>query len=108
MFKRMLLDTNIYLLAVTFAVSILHMVFDFLAFKNDVKFWKEAKTMRGLSTRSILLNCVCQIIIFFYLLDNDTSYMILFSSGIGIGIEIWKVRKAAPSPSRTFEYSTRP
>lgn len=37
MFKRMVMDTNIYLLVITFAVSILHMVFDFLAFKNDVK-----------------------------------------------------------------------
>lgn len=39
MFKKMVMDTNIYLLAITFVVSILHAVFDFLAFKNDVKFW---------------------------------------------------------------------
>jgi hypothetical protein len=94
MFKRLVIDTNIYLLAITFFVSILHAVFDFLAFKNDVKFWKEAKSMRGLSTRSIVMNAVCQVIIFFYLLDNDTSYMILISSGIGCLIEVWKVRKA--------------
>jgi hypothetical protein len=36
MFKKMVLETNIYLLVITFAVSILHMIFDFLAFKNDV------------------------------------------------------------------------
>lgn len=62
--------------------------------------------MRGLSTRSILLNCICQVIIFFYLVDNDTSYMILLSSGVGVVIEIWKVQKgmtirfdrAAPFP----------
>lgn len=33
-FKHMMLDTNPYLLAVTMVVSLLHSVFDFLAFKN--------------------------------------------------------------------------
>ncbi len=63
--------------------------------------------MRGLSTRSILMNAVCQVIIFFYLLDNDTSYMILVSSGIGVAIEVWKVRKAVTirfDRSRPFPY----
>jgi hypothetical protein len=36
MFKEILLDTNIYLLATTGIVSILHMIFEMLAFKNDV------------------------------------------------------------------------
>jgi hypothetical protein len=37
--KAMIMNTNIYLLVLTFAVSTLHMVFDFLAFKNDIAFW---------------------------------------------------------------------
>ena len=32
--------------------------------------------------------------IFLYLLDNDTSYMILLSSGIGVLIEYWKLTRA--------------
>lgn len=94
MFKKLVMDTNVYLLALTFFVSILHMVFDFLAFKNDVAFWKDTKSMRGLSTRTILVNMVTQSIIFLYLCDNDTSYMILLSSGVGIVIEGWKASKA--------------
>ena len=35
--KRVLLETNVWLLALTGAVSVLHMVFDFLAFKNGTK-----------------------------------------------------------------------
>lgn len=35
-FKEILLDTNIYLLTTTGIVSILHMVFETLAFKNDI------------------------------------------------------------------------
>ena len=39
----------------------LHSVFDFLAFKNDIGFWKNNKSMEGLSARSILFNAACQV-----------------------------------------------
>jgi hypothetical protein len=50
--------------------------------------------MEGLSAKSVILNFVCQLIVFLYLLDNDTSWMILASSGIGVCIEFWKIGKA--------------
>ena len=37
--KEAFLETNIYLLALTFVISIVHSVFEFLAFKNDIQFW---------------------------------------------------------------------
>jgi len=93
-FKRMLVETNPYLLGITFVVSILHSVFDFLAFKNDISFWKNNKSMEGLSVKTIMLNTFCQLIIFLYLVDNDTSWLILISSGVGLAIEFWKIQKA--------------
>jgi Cleft lip and palate transmembrane protein 1 (CLPTM1) len=36
MFKEILLDSNVYLLITTAVVSVLHMVFEMLAFKNDI------------------------------------------------------------------------
>lgn len=93
-FKKILVEGNPVLLAVTFVVSLLHSVFDFLAFKNDIGFWKNNRSMEGLSARSILINAGCQVIIFLYLLDNDTSFVILLSSGVGLLIELWKVTKA--------------
>lgn len=93
--RRMLLDSNPYLLGITMLVSIFHMVFDFLAFKNDISFWNNQKDLKGLSVRTIFLNCFCSIIIFLYLWENETSWMILLSSAVGIVIEFWKIRKAA-------------
>eukprot|EP01087_Luapelamoeba_hula_P006997 TRINITY_DN1707_c2_g1_i1.p1 TRINITY_DN1707_c2_g1~~TRINITY_DN1707_c2_g1_i1.p1 ORF type:complete len:657 (-),score=136.11 TRINITY_DN1707_c2_g1_i1:83-2053(-) len=93
--KRMLMETNPWLLGVTFFVSILHSVFDFMAFKNDITFWKERKSMEGLSVRSIFLSVFMQGVIFLYLLDNDTSWLIVISSGVGLAIEAWKITKAA-------------
>lgn len=103
--KRIFLEGNPYLLALTMAVSMLHSVFDFLAFKNDIGFWKENKSMEGLSARSIVINAFCQLVIFLYLLDNETSMVVLASAGIGTAIEFWKVTKAMDvSVSTTFPY----
>ncbi|KAJ3107930.1 hypothetical protein HDU96_007745 [Phlyctochytrium bullatum] len=91
--KRMFLETNPILLAVTMFVSILHSVFDFLAFKNDIAFWQKKKDLDGMSFRAIILNVGFQLIIFLYLLDNDTSWMVLISNGVGLLIEAWKIQK---------------
>ncbi|KAI9998150.1 hypothetical protein PInf_002484 [Phytophthora infestans] len=92
--KSMFIETNPYLLAVTMVVSLLHSLFDFLAFKNDVSFWKNQKSLAGLSLRTIVLNTFFQLVIFLYLMDNDTSWLILVQSGIGLMIDIWKIKKA--------------
>ncbi|AIN97522.1 hypothetical protein LPMP_200300 [Leishmania panamensis] len=95
--KRMLLDVstkNPLLLIVTAIVTLLHSVFEFLAFSNDVKFWKGRKDFRGLSVRSIVINCYFQSIIFLYLLENsETSWAVLVPSGMGALMEYWKLAK---------------
>ena len=93
--RRMLLESNPVLLAVTMAVTLLHTVFDCLAFKNDIQFWQRTESVQGLSVRTIFLNAVCQLIILLYLLDQDTTGMILFSSAVGLAIECWKITQAA-------------
>ncbi|KAB1228195.1 hypothetical protein CJ030_MR5G008792 [Morella rubra] len=92
--KRVFLEGNPYLLGITMVVSLLHSVFDFLAFKNDIQFWNKNKSMEGLSAKSVVVSFLCQLIVFLYLLDNDTSWMILASSGVGVCIEFWKIGKA--------------
>lgn len=95
MFKEILIDSNSYLLGLTAIVSVFHMVFEMLAFKNDVSHWRKKKDNVGTSVRTILANVVMQSIIFLYLMDNNenTSWMILFGQGMGIAIEAWKITK---------------
>ncbi|KAI7610367.1 cleft lip and palate transmembrane 1 [Hortaea werneckii] len=95
--KETLLDTNPWLLGTTGIVSILHMIFELLAFKSDVGHWRSKKDNVGVSVRTILSNVVMQSIIFLYLLDNNenTSWMILFGQGMGIAVEAWKITKTA-------------
>ncbi len=94
MLRTMLLETNPILLAVTAIVSVLHTVFDVLAFKNDIHFFKGKKSMEGLSLRSMVINTIFQVVILLYLMDNETSFMILVSNGVGVAIEMWKISKA--------------
>ncbi|KAG8818394.1 hypothetical protein FRC19_010677 [Serendipita sp. 401] len=51
--KRMLVETNPWFLALTATVSILHMVFEMLAFKNDVAHWRKKDQMVGVSLRTV-------------------------------------------------------
>ncbi|KAK6507018.1 hypothetical protein TWF481_005472 [Arthrobotrys musiformis] len=91
--KRILIDTNIYLLSTTVVVSLLHTVFEMLAFKSDISHFRNKKDNVGVSFRTILGNVIMQLIIFLYLIDNSdgTSWMILFGQGTGILIEAWKI-----------------
>merc|ERR1719350_550705 len=49
MLKRLYLDTNPYLLAFSGAFIMLHMLFGILGFKNDIQFWRNNESMKGLS-----------------------------------------------------------
>lgn len=91
--KTALLETNVYLLGLTVIVSILHTVFEMLAFKNDIQFWKDKKSVEGLSVRTVLMNTVQQFIMLLYIIDNDTNFMVRISGFVGLGIELWKVPK---------------
>ncbi|CUE74088.1 transmembrane protein, putative [Bodo saltans] len=82
--KRIFLETNPWLLGLTFGVSMLHLLFEYLAFTNDVKFWKGRKNFTGLSLKSVVMEFYFSLIIFLYLFDGDeTSWSVLAPSGVG-------------------------
>jgi len=91
--KEAFLETNPYLLVLTFVVSIVHSVFEFLAFKNDIQFWNNRKSMEGLSVRSVFFNVFQSLIVLLYVLDNETNTVIKISCFVGLGIEVWKIGK---------------
>lgn len=92
--RRLISDTSLYLLGVTVLASLLHLLFEFLAFQSDINFWKENKSLAGLSTRALITDLVSQIVILLFLIDSQTSLLVTIPSGIGIVIQIWKVQKA--------------
>lgn len=110
--KGIFSDTNLYLLCGTVLIGGLHVIsfgfkcylvsnaifvfqllFDFLSFKSDIAFWRSKKTYAGLSIRTTLWRGFSHIIIFLYLLDENTSLLVLIPAGIGTFIELWKCKK---------------
>uniref|UniRef100_A0A224XN19 Lipid scramblase CLPTM1L n=1 Tax=Panstrongylus lignarius TaxID=156445 RepID=A0A224XN19_9HEMI len=94
--KGVFADTNIYLLVVTLFVSSVHLLFDFLALKNDVKFWRSRTTLAGLSLRSVLWRAFSQTVIVMYLFDEEASILVLGPAVVSGIIEFWKVQKVIP------------
>ncbi len=92
--KGLFTDTNFFLLILTVFVSVFHLLFDFLAFKNDIAFWKNKKDMVGLSMTAVIWRFVSTFIIMLYLFDESTSKLVLYPMCISAIIEFWKVTKA--------------
>ena len=69
--KEMLSQSSLRVLALTYAVVALHVIFDFLAFKEDIGFFLGRESYVGLSSRSLIASFVCFLVQFLYLLDNE-------------------------------------
>lgn len=91
--KGIFVDTNIYILGGTFLIAAIHLLFDFLAFKNDVSYWRRKDNLVGLSKWTVAWRGFSQTVIFLYLLDEGSSLLVLIPTGIGSIIEMWKLKK---------------
>ena len=92
--RRLIADTSVYLLCVTLVASLLHLLFEVLAFSSDIHFWRSARSMAGLSTQAVLMELLSQIIIFFFLIESEASMLVLLPAGASIFVQVWKVWRA--------------
>jgi hypothetical protein len=90
--RELVSEDRMYRVLLMQAIGLLHMLFDFLAFKNDVGFWKGQADLKGLSSRSVLFNAMCTLVIYLYLLDSPgINQIVLVSYSITTAIDLWKV-----------------
>lgn len=93
--RDILFNTNPVLFYVTVVVSFIHILLDFLAFKNDISFWKSRKdNLEGISMNTVLCNALSEVVIFLFLYDNNTSLLVLAPAGISVIVDFWKLTKA--------------
>lgn len=104
-FKRIWLETDPILFSVTAIVSVLHLLFEALAFKNDIQFWSGKDNVEGISVKTLYSNIIMNFVITLFLLDNDTSIVILAPQVISTLIEVWKLMQASHlEKSQQFPY----
>lgn len=76
-YKRIWLETDPILFTVTAIVSVLHSLFEFLAFKNDIQFWNGKEDVEGISVKTLYANIIMSLVITLYLFESETSLLIL-------------------------------
>ena len=77
----------------TQVITWLHIILEYLAFRDDWKFFVGRKDFRGISSTSMIFSVIRSVVIFLYLADSDTSMLILFSVGKDVLWSAWKLRK---------------
>ncbi|CAH8288277.1 unnamed protein product [Heterobilharzia americana] len=89
--RGIFLDTNFYLLITTLFVSIFHLLFNFLAFKNDISFWRRTDNTVGLSIRTVIWRFFSSLVVFLHLWEEKSSLLVSVPVGISTIIELWKL-----------------
>lgn len=93
-FRYFLRDERLYRFLLTQVISFIHVWVDYLAFRDEVRFYKNKTNFAGISVSSVLTRLVCSIIIFLYLLDGGgTSWVVLISVLSGVLVDAWKALK---------------
>jgi hypothetical protein len=92
---RLVAETPMWLMGITFFVSAIHILFDVLALRSDVMFWSSSKSLRGLSRRALAIDLVGQFVVAVYLQSEGSSLLVLVPQYAGAGLALWKVLRAS-------------
>ena len=92
--RYFLQDERLYRFALTQIISYVHMWFDYLAFRDEIYFYRGKQNLSGVSTSTVITRLMCSVIILLYLLDGGgTSWVVLLSLFSSCAVEGWKVWK---------------
>ena len=92
--RYFLQDERLYRFLITQVISYLHLMFDYLAFRDEIQFYRGRKNLSGVSTSTAITRLICSVVIFLYLLDGGgTSWVVLLSMFSSCSVDAWKVWK---------------
>lgn len=92
--RYFLQDERLYRFFLTQIISYLHMWFSYLAFRDEIRFYRGKNNMLGVSASTVITRLICSVIIFLYLVDGGgTSWVVLLSIFSECVVEAWKAFK---------------
>ena len=106
--RYFLRDERLFRFILTQIISFVHIWLEYLAFRDEVRFYRGKTNFVGVSLSSVVTRMVCSFIIFLYLLDGGgTSWVILVSVLCGVLVDAWKVWKLIqPSLKCSYPFLT--
>lgn len=93
MFVELLKNNSMSYLIILFTVNILHTIFSYMGFASDVSYYKNLKELDGVYTKYIFFSIFRLLVTFIYVYLEDAHFLVKIELGIGLAIEIWKLRK---------------
>jgi hypothetical protein len=93
--KRMLADTDPWLLLLTMAAGLLHALFEYLAFKEDVQHWNQLENTEQVSRTAVVLDAMTRAVAVLYLWEKraETSVVVLGGAAVSSLVAFWKLYK---------------
>jgi hypothetical protein len=88
-FKVILSDNSFSYLVILFSVNFLHTLFSLLSIKNNISFYRGVKSRAGISMRKHYTDILFQGVIVLYLIENDTSIVVVILTIIEGLISVW-------------------
>lgn len=106
--KYWLSEEKMYSLLLAQVIGFVSITLEYLAFAGDWKFFTGRRNFVGISSTSIGLSVFKSLIIFLYLLDADTSYIVLIGVGKDVLWNGWKLIKVCFSYDKSAKKLTLP
>jgi hypothetical protein len=91
---RLVSETPLWLLGLTFVISAVHLLFDMLALKSDVSFWSSSTSLRGLSVRALAVDFASQLVVTLFLHSEGSSLLVIVPQALGNALGAWKLLRA--------------
>lgn len=91
--KYWMSDERLYRYFLTQIITWVHIALEYLAFRDDWSFFIGRKSFNGISSTSMIFAVGRSTIIFLYLLDADTSMIVLASIAKDVLWSIWKLNR---------------
>ncbi|RLN06071.1 hypothetical protein BBJ28_00021039, partial [Nothophytophthora sp. Chile5] len=106
--RAMVTDTHPVLLAVTMTVALLHLLFDWLAFRHDVSYWRaKGDNVVGVSLRAMAAELGSQLVVLLYLVDQDSTLLVTGPQCLSALLLVWKVTKVWRAQRRQLAGSSQ-
>lgn len=92
-FKQMIGGSSPYKILVVYGITILHLIFEYLAFSSDISFWRQKTSFEGMSSSSVALAACTNVIMFFYVQEQRQTKFVLYFLGFRFLLNLWKLRR---------------